>query len=309
MKDILESMKFRLVPEITNRKTIWTLVGVLFFLLAILPASQLLSGTLFWILLLIDLAYIALIGWILGESLRKQMVYQKKLENINSGKDEFLSFATHQLRSPLTAFKWGLNAVQDALKDRPETAQTVQKLREISDEMIKTVNDLLDISKIEQGGLAMASDPVDLVEMIDRLAEEMRINAEMKHLSFSFKTDLPIAIISGDKTALRQVFVNIIDNAIKYTQKGSITIDLVYNAEKNTFEISVTDTGPGISAEEIDNLFEKFARGKAGQSSKGSGLGLYLGKKIAELHHGDIVVTSPGIGKGTTFIVSLPKPA
>lgn len=243
----------------------------------------------------------------LGQNFEKQTRYQERLRNVNCEKDEFLSFATHQLRSPLTAFKWGLDTIQDALKDKPNTADVVKKLREISDEMIETVNDLLDISKIEQGGLVMTYEPVDLVEMLDRLSEELRINAQMKHLTILFTTELPLAIITGDKTKLRQVFTNIIDNAVKYTQAGSITVKLDYNKEKNVFEISVTDTGPGISEEELDNLFEKFARGKAGKSVKGSGLGLYLGKRITELHRGTITVTSPGLGKGTTFTVSLPK--
>lgn len=280
------------------------------------------SVILFQLVLFVILIYVIIIGWQLYQSNKEQHLYQEKLQNLNTelitaqeklkaldaSKNEFLSFATHQLRSPLTSLKWGLNAVSDGVKDKPDIAKIVDQLRETSSNMIETVNDLLDISKIEQGGLVMNNEPVDLVQLLDQLSEEFRITASTKQLTLSFVTDLPVAIISGDKTKLRQVFVNIIDNAIKYTQSGSITVSLHYNTPDNTFIADVTDTGPGISPEELVQLFEKFIRGNAGKSSKGgSGLGLYLGKRIMELHKGTISVTSPGIGKGSTFSITLPK--
>jgi len=233
----------------------------------------------------------------------------KKMETINQAKNEFLSFATHQLRSPLTSIKWGLNAISDSVKNDASTLQMVEQLRTIADNMVTTISDLLDISKIEQGGLILTTESVDLVELLDQLAEDFRMTAGAKSLLLQFKTDLPIAIISGDKTKLRQVFSNLIDNAIKYTSSGSITISLSYQNNGNQFIISVTDTGPGIEKEELTNLFEKFARGTAGKASatKGSGLGLYLGKRIVELHKGTIDVSSAGKDKGSTFSVHLPK--
>ena len=231
------------------------------------------------------------------------------MESVNEAKNEFLSFATHQLRSPLTSIKWGLNAISDAVKDNAETMKLVEQLRTIADNMVATVNDLLDISKIEQGGLVITTEPVDLVELLDQLSEDFRMNANAKNLTLGFKTDLPVAIINGDKTKLRQVFTNLIDNAVKYTSEGSISIVLAYDSIKGEFTTSVIDTGPGIASEELSLLFEKFARGTAGKASatKSSGLGLYLGKKIVELHKGSITVASAGLEKGSTFTVHLPK--
>ena len=315
-------MNFKLLPTTDSYHVIWMTISILFILIASLVFVELFSLPLFYVLILIILVYVLIVGWLLCSSLRKQMVIQKKLEALNkdmgttqdkmtlasADKNEFLSFATHQLRSPLTSLKWGLNAVEGAVENIPETLKIVKQMRDIAQNMVETVNDLLDISKIEQGGLVLTKEPVDLVELLDHLSEEYRMTAESKQLSLLFKTDLPVAIISGDKTKLRQVFVNIIDNAIKYTESGLITVNLSYDAERNNFIASVIDTGPGISAEELENLFEKFARGKAGKaSSAGSGLGLYLGKKIVELHNGDILVTSEGISKGSTFSVILPK--
>ena len=228
-----------------------------------------------------------------------------KLKELDASKNEFLSFATHQLRSPLTSLKWGLGAVADAAKD-PTVIKITAQLRSTADDMISTVNDLLDISKIEQGGLVMQNEVMDLVEFLDKLAEEFRLTAAAKGLTIGFTTPLATAMISGDHTKLSQVFVNIIDNAIKYTPSGSITVSL--RDENNNYITDITDTGPGISPEELVKLFAKFARGTAGKSSAGgSGLGLYLSRKIIELHHGQVSVASPGVGKGSTFTVILPK--
>ncbi len=240
---------------------------------------------------------------------KKEQAKGIAMTQINEAKNEFLSFATHQLRSPLTSIKWGLNAISDAVKENTEVLKMVEQLRAIADNMVTTVNDLLDISKIEQGELSLTLEPIDLVELLDQLAEDFRMNANAKQLSLNFQTDLPVAIISGDKTKLRQVFTNLIDNAIKYTSSGSITITLGYNSLCNEFTIDVSDTGPGIPKEELATLFEKFAQGTAGKASatKGSGLGLYLGKRIIELHNGSITVSSAGIGTGSTFSVHLKK--
>lgn len=293
-------MKFRL------------LIAILFILFCIVFIFKNESIVLFrWFSIILATITISALCYAQHKETREKTEQVKglKMESVNEAKNEFLSFATHQLRSPLTSIKWGLNAIADTVKDNPTTIQLVEQLRTIADNMVNTVNDLLDISKIEQGGLVLTLEAVDLVELLDQLAEDYRMNASAKQLSLGFQTDLPVAIINGDKTKLRQVFANMIDNAIKYTQTGSVIITLVYDQNKNEFRTDVTDTGPGIPAKELPTLFEKFARGTAGKASitKGSGLGLYLGKKIIELHKGSITVASTGIGTGSTFSVRLQK--
>jgi signal transduction histidine kinase len=235
---------------------------------------------------------------------------QKKFSKnpeINGTKDEFLSFATHQLRSPLTSLKWGLEALSHQVEANSEEKILVAKLRETADDMISTVNDLLDISKIQQGRLMLNTEPTDLVELLDRAAEEFRTQAQLKNLKLLFTTDLSGGLIVADKTKLRQVINNLLDNAVKYTDTGSVTVNLSKNSPKNLYVITVSDTGKGITPDEIDSLFQKFIRGSAGKSSfGGSGLGLYLSKKIIEMHRGTIHIVSDGIGKGSMFIVSLP---
>jgi signal transduction histidine kinase len=225
--------------------------------------------------------------------------------SIDGTKDEFLSFATHQLRSPLTSLKWGL----ETLLDQKEVNQNdvIKKLQITTDDMISTVNDLLDISKIDQGHIEVNKEPIDLVCFLQEETAEFTAQAKQKKLTLYFDTQITTALFLGDRTKLRQVINNIIDNAIKYTEHGGIIINLTKNTENNNYIITISDTGTGISEQEINTLFEKFKRGSAGKSSfGGSGLGLYLSKKIIEMHKGTIRVTSDGIGKGSIFIITLP---
>ncbi len=235
------------------------------------------------------------------EDLAKKLeAANKNLTALDATKNEFLSFATHQLRSPLTSVKWGLGALKEKYDE-----STVDKLLTTTDDLISTVNDLLDISKIEQGGLVMKMEEFDLHDFVGRVVEEFRMTAEKKGLRLAYTGEIVPSFVMADQTKLRQVFVNLIDNAIKYTQKGDIKV--VFRRIGKTAEVSVWDTGPGIAPEELKDLFDKFLRGAAGKASQGgSGLGLYLAKKIIENHHGRLSALSEGLGKGSVFTVTLP---
>ena len=229
----------------------------------------------------------------------KVEITNQQLTILDEKKDEFLSFATHQLRSPLTSIKWGL----DSIKNKYD-AETVLHLERTTDDLIGTVNDLLDISKIEQGGMVIKKEEFELLDFIGRIVEEFRISAEKKGLKLSFEFDNKTCLVDADQTKLRQVFVNLIDNAIKYTKTGLIVVSLKQSDHKALVEVK--DTGPGMGKDELANIFYKFIRGAAGKASQsGSGLGLYLAKKIVETHGGMISASSEGLGKGSTFMVSL----
>ncbi|MDQ5901314.1 MAG: hypothetical protein QG580_29 [Patescibacteria group bacterium] len=224
----------------------------------------------------------------------------KKLKDLDEKKNEFLSLATHQLRSPLTSIKWGLDSIKNKY-----SLETVTHLEKTAEDLIGTVNDLLDISKIEQGGMILKKEEFDFLDFIGRVVEEFKLSAEKKGLKIRFEFDHGNYLIRGDENKIRQVFVNLIDNAIKYTSKGEILVKLEHYPKKAV--VRVIDTGPGISKEELNLLFDKFIRGAAGKaSSSGSGLGLYLAKKIVDMHNGNICAHSSGVDKGSEFEVSLP---
>ena len=230
-------------------------------------------------------------------------VLQKANDQLKSDdlkKNEFLSFATHQLRSPLTSIKWGLGSLKEKY-----SKEMADHLFETTDDLIETVNNLLDISKIEQGGMVLNKEEFDMHDFIRRIVEEFRITAEKKGLIMTFHGENEPCLVTADENKIRQVLVNLIDNAIKYTEKGSIEIN--FTKTDTVAKVDIKDTGPGINPEELSLLFTKFLRGEAGKASQGgSGLGLYLAKKIIEEHNGDIAVRSKGLGEGSTFTMCLP---
>lgn len=234
------------------------------------------------------------------EARNKAEKLNANLTNLDAKKNEFLSLATHQLRSPLTSIKWGLASLKDNF-----SKEIIDHLLITTEDLIGTVNDLLDISKIEQGGLVMKFEEFDLYDFIRRLVEEFRMSAESKDLKLIFEGDNKSCFVSADQNKIRQVFVNLIDNAIKYTAHGSVQVSFE-RSEKEAI-VRVTDTGPGISKTELSQIFNKFLRGAAGKASEaGSGLGLYLAQKIVQLHKGSIEADSRGLGKGSVFTVKLP---
>jgi signal transduction histidine kinase len=243
------------------------------------------------------------------ETLAKQLQdANEKLKGLDKLKTEFLSLASHQLRSPLTAIKGYASMLSEGAfgKLDAKKSEAVNRIYTSAQGLVNIVEDLLNISKIEQGGMKYEFMPTSLSSVVDTLFNEMKVPAESKHLEFSLDMDKHDKfIVSADPVKLKQVFLNLVDNSIKYTQKGFVKISLKRVEDKIVF--SVTDNGMGISPETKSKLFEKFSRGEGGKTNTGgSGLGLYLAQQIAKAHKGDIVIESEGLGKGSTFIVSIP---
>ena len=230
-----------------------------------------------------------------------------KLQSLDKLKTEFLSLASHQLRSPLTAIKgYTSMLLEGSFGDvGPKQKEAIDRVYQSSSHLTKIVEDLLNVSKIEAGGMKYEMAPFDLEKATRDLSVDLSITAQKKGLTLSFTTDNkgPYTI-NGDMEKVRQVILNVIDNAIKYTEKGSIAVNLSKDISKGMFRVAVTDTGMGISHDEKEKLFQKFSRGEGGKTNTGgSGLGLYLAKQIAEAHGGHISIDSPGVGKGSTFSI------
>lgn len=231
----------------------------------------------------------------------------EKLKGLDKLKTEFVSLASHQLRSPLTAIKGYTSMLLegDYGEISSEAKNTIERVMESSNNLTIVVEDLLNVSKIESGGMKYEMLPFNLYDLAKNEATDLSVTANNKGLKLTFEeTGGDNCIVVGDKDKLRQVILNFIDNSIKYTKEGEIKVKVEKVGDKVVF--SVKDTGVGMTKEVIDTLFHKFARGDGSRmNTSGSGLGLYLAREIVEAHKGRVWVDSEGLGKGSSFYVEL----
>lgn len=247
-------------------------------------------------------------GILLIRSVFREIEIRKEIEKLSQAKTEFLSIASHQLRTPLSAIKGYLSMILEGIYGMvPERMRKpLENVYLSSERLIRLVNDLLAASRIEAGKVEMQFEEVNVVELIEQVIEEIKIKAEEKGLYLQFEKPKNLPKIKVDKEKIRQVILNLIDNAIRYTKEGGVKV--VAEIVKKNLRIAVKDTGEGLTKEEISRLFESFSRGSAGQKywTEGTGLGLYIAKKLIELHKGKIWAESPGKGQGSTFYIELP---
>jgi signal transduction histidine kinase len=230
----------------------------------------------------------------------------EKLKGLDKLKTEFLSLASHQLRSPLTAIKGYASMVKDGDfgEIAPKAKEAVERIFDSSQNLTMIVEDLLNVSKIESGGMRYEKINFDMSEIVKTTAQDLSIMAGKKNIKLTYSEDNGDHTVLGDKEKLRQVVLNFIDNSIKYTKEGTIEVKLENKNDKVL--VSVKDTGMGVSPEIMATLFQKFARGEGQKmNTGGSGLGLYLAKEIVDAHKGRVWVESPGMGLGSTFFIEL----
>jgi len=257
-----------------------------------------------------------IVGYFLIESVLKEITLRTELEKayaelekLDKAKSEFISIASHQLRTPLTAIKGYISLIREKTYGvAPGKMKRPLKNIYISTErLIKLVNDLLNISRIEAGKIELKLEKLSLEEVISTVAEELKPIAQEKSIYLKWeKNKKTLSEISLDREKIRQVILNIVDNGIRYTYAGGVMIKCQKTDGK--YLVSITDTGEGLTKNEIYSLFKTFTRGSAGQRlwTEGVGLGLYIAKKFLELHNGKIWVESPGKGQGSTFYIELP---
>lgn len=243
---------------------------------------------------------------------------KKSLENLkklDQQKSEFMLITQHHLRTPLTSMIGYVSLLQDGIYGRvpAKIAKVIKKFSVSSNSLIRMVNEFLDLSEFSMGQKVVKVKPgVDIASIVEDIINEMDFHAEEKGLDLKFKKPKEeIYKIQADVNKLQAALINIVDNAIKYTQKGSIIIELqnktVGDAKK--VEIIVKDTGIGIEKKQIENLFLNLLN--RGENAKkinvtGRGIGLYLSSKIIESHKGKIWAESEGLNKGSAFHIELP---
>lgn len=230
-------------------------------------------------------------------------------EKANRAKTDFLSSMSHEIRTPLNAIVGFSNSLNDN-KDIPESAKAdVKDILVASDNLLEIVNGVLDISKIEANKIEIIKKEYDTKKMLDELSKLTKVRIGEKTIEFITKFDESLPrVLYGDQTRVKQVILNILTNAAKYTDKGKIIFSVQSIIKDNVCRmiVSVEDTGRGIKKESIDKLFTKFERLDEDRNTaiEGTGLGLAITKKLVELMHGKIVVQSK-YGEGSKFTVSI----
>lgn len=251
------------------------------------------------------------------QALARQVVSQlelrlqvRDLQRLDSAKDEFISMVSHELRTPLTSISGALNLlVHRTVGELPPKAKEMAELaNRNADRLLRIVNDILDIAKLEAGKLSLDCAALNLIELARQAIELNRIYAAGCGCQLVLRTDIdePAAWVEGDSQRLLQVLSNLVSNAAKHGPQGD-SIEVAVERSDARCEICVTDHGPGISAQAQEQLFERFTQLHDNGNTKlpGTGLGLNITKRLVELHHGTISVDSVP-GQRTTFCVTLP---
>lgn len=224
-------------------------------------------------------------------------------------KSEFVSIAAHQLRTPLSAIKWSLSLLAEGQAKKEEREDLIDKVSKSNDRMIRLINDLLDITRIEEGRYVYKLTREDIKSIVRESIKPLREEARRKDVQLKLsapKKNIPQVRI--DKEKMNVAIQNLTENAVHYTKpNGRITITLTHDKRKKEVLLTFEDTGVGISKKQQHRVFSRFFRGEnvVQLETEGSGLGLFIAKNIIEAHRGKIWFKSK-IGVGSTFYFTLP---
>ena len=264
------------------------------------PPSDIVMDNLRNILLMIDfilLVTIPAITWLLtGNTLEPVQKAQKR-------EQQFLTDASHELRTPLSILRAEMEVVLKKKRSPSEYQQVIQSSKEEVDDLSALVENLLFISREQTKHSSPINEKIELTDIIAERIASFGQKAKQKQLQLTFKPSETDLTIQGNHQLLKRLFTNLLDNAIKYTIKGTITITLM--PHKDQAVVAINDTGIGIPEAQQDKIFDRFYRTDESRSEQGYGLGLSIAKKIMDVHQGTITVKSEP-NKGTTMLLSFP---
>jgi len=247
----------------------------------------------------------------IGETMGSVTVLQdiSHLKELDKMKSEFIAMVTHELRAPIAAVEQQLTVILNKMAGEVTEKQErlLSRAKERTRGLLDLIKDLLDVSKIEAGKMVQYKEPLALQEVIQRVVDLMRVEADNKKIDLQFSSPPKVPLINADRNSMEGIFTNLISNAIKYTPEGGKA--WVNLGEEGGFvKAIVSDTGIGIKKEDLPRIFDKFYRVKTIETRQivGTGLGLSIVKSIVDAHLGSITVESEE-GGGTTFTVFFPK--
>lgn len=231
-----------------------------------------------------------------------------QLHRLDEVKDEFISMASHQLRTPLTSIKGYISMLLegDAGKVSKEQARLLQEAFNSSERMVRLISDFLNVSRLQTGKFVVDKHPVDLVKLVQSELDALKQSALTRGHSFTFKQPKDLALVAVDENKLQQVIMNFADNALYYSKEPSV-IKVSLRKIDNAVQFTIKDSGIGVPKEQQEQLFTKFFRATNARKQRpdGTGVGLFLAKKVIDAHDGEIIFASTE-GKGSTFGFRLP---
>ncbi|MBT3418693.1 MAG: hypothetical protein HN726_04100 [Candidatus Magasanikbacteria bacterium] len=241
----------------------------------------------------------------LAKSLEKANI---RLHELDRQKTEFLSIASHQLRTPLSIIKGYIELIEDGVygKVTRKMKKVLHDMDDSNERLVKLIDEFLDITRIEQGRTKFTFEDKDMNELITSVVHELTPKADTKKLKLIWKPTKSALTVCMDEERVRHVVFNFIDNAIKYTNKGKVRV--MVEKEKEIIIVRVRDSGIGFNKEDQASFFHKFYRGEnvKGTNINGTGLGIYVARKFIEKHKGEVWAVSPGLSKGSEFGFSIP---
>jgi PAS domain S-box-containing protein len=232
---------------------------------------------------------------------------QKEAEQANRLKDEFLATASHELRTPLTAVLGWSRMLRTGKLDAENSARALESIERNATLQTKLIDDLLDVSRIITGKLTLDRRPIEIAHVVSDAVNTVRPAADAKKITIETSFDAEAEPVFGDANRLQQVVWNLLSNAVKFTPKYG-RIEVALQRVNSEVQISVGDSGEGISSEFLPYVFDRFSQGdgKTTRSHSGLGLGLAIARQLVELHGGTVKAHSDGPGRGATFKLRLP---
>ncbi len=243
----------------------------------------------------------------MAEELQRRAGERDQLDRM---KDEFVLTASHELRSPLTSVQgFAELLLLEREKLSPKQAETVEVILDNTRHLVRLLNDLLDLARSDAGRLTIRPVPTEAAVLLEEAVRTMRAQFDAREQALGLEIEVELPLIEADRDRIRQILVNLLTNANEYCPQGA-TIEVKARRVDAEVEIDVIDDGPGIPAEQLEHIFERFSRGDAGETQRvgGTGLGLAISKSLVELHGGTIEASSTP-GQGSVFRLRLPATA
>jgi signal transduction histidine kinase len=237
-------------------------------------------------------------------------LFVEELMNADRLKNEFLANTSHELRTPLNSIIGFLNLVLDGLcENEEEQKELLGHALRSGQHLLSLINDVLDLSRIEAGRLQLELREVSLAPLLRDIGTTLAVQAHEKNIDLRFASVPETLKVSADEARLRQIFMNIVGNAIKFTAKGQVVVSIDAPAGSPFVDVAVKDTGIGVGADRRERLFKKFSQADTSTTRKfgGSGLGLVIVKQLIEMMGGSIRLESPGLNQGTLVTITIAR--